>query len=201
MSSYNLFLFFFLISLHLKEAGGSPLLGLGGFVAGTGGEKSFPILMFEIKIYIACFFFMLSTKRNNILDRFNPTIFELFDPLKRLNLIEDCRWRRSQKLQIESWLESWASEVLICCKIIPSLSGKAFLIIKYYWFCNKEKQISCTYIHAHLNTFYEYKGWHFFVIFHQIFNFKFADYLGMGTETKEETETPSSVCFEEEKNL
>ena len=56
MSSYNLFLFFFLISLHLKEAGGSPLLGLGGFVAGTGGEKSFPILMFEIKIYIACFF-------------------------------------------------------------------------------------------------------------------------------------------------
>ena len=70
---------------------------------------------------------MLSTKRNNILDRFNPTIFELFDPLKRLNLIEDCRWRRSQKLQIESWLESWASEVLICCKIIPSLSlGKLF---------------------------------------------------------------------------
>ena len=86
-----MFLVFVLISPHLKEAGGSPLLGLGGFVAGTGGEKSFPILMFEIKIYIACFFFMLSTKRNNILDRFNPTIFELFNPLKRLNLIEDCR--------------------------------------------------------------------------------------------------------------
>ena len=142
------------------------------------------------------FFFMLSTKRNNILDRFNPTIFELFNPLKRLNLIEDCRWRRSQKLQIESWLESWASEVLICCKIIPSLSGKAFLLIKYYWFWEKTNSIYivCFYI--------KYKGWHYwFLSSFFFFNFKFVDYLGMGTETKEETETPSSVCFEEEKKL
>ena len=63
MSSCNLFLFFFLISLHLKEAGGSPLLGLGGFVAGTGGEKSFPILMFEIKIYIATFLHVSNKKK------------------------------------------------------------------------------------------------------------------------------------------
>ena len=36
-----------------------------------------------------------------------------------------------------------------------------------------------------------------FIIF--FFNFKFVHYLGMGTETKEETETPSSVCFGEKK--
>ena len=62
MSSYNLFLFFFMISLHLKEAGGSPLLGLGGFVAGTGGENSFSILMLEIQIYIATFFCLFIEK-------------------------------------------------------------------------------------------------------------------------------------------
>ena len=107
-------------------------LVLAGSWRGLGVRSLFRFWCFRLRS-IFPHFFMFSTKRNNILDRFISTIFALFNALKRLNLIEDCRWRRSQKLQIESWLESWASEVLICCKIIPSLSGKAFLLIKYYF--------------------------------------------------------------------